>query len=709
MEKKFNDRYIHVLKNFNFFLFFLISLNFYYKSLKGCQGTQEECVIKYRDYLGKYLIINLFYSVLIISFEIFLFLNNFFPKSKLIFIISIYIIIMYHYRGEDLNNHGTYNIIAYIILSFFFIFIFQFIYFITGLFNKTKKYRFFKVIILILISIVFYKFFLPKFLCRNWDKGLGKISIKNNITVDSCFWKKPKVCNINLFNGIIDLSKIFYPNGCIHAKNERNYFIKYTNKLYYKYFDFIYPNELNYKYPDDVFLEVLIKKVRNEILPISNNSNLDIINNNKKNAYATLHFDKKTSLGEININIIKNETLIKEREKLLYKNTKFDNILVIYIDALSRQHFLRKMKLTRKILEKYYWRNEKKKKNLKNPEKNTIKNSNNNNIINRNKNNQNSKDNILKSTNPYFKISSYQFLKYHAFYASTPPSIMPMFYGENFNNKLKKRGTSIIQHLKNSGFITADSGNHCSKTYLDIQKIFYENYTYFKFEDCDYQIFNLYCDPNYMDPKMYYSNLKGPYSIIRKCLYGKDTFEYEFEFGKKFLEKYKNYKRKFLRLAFSDAHESSGESIKYLDKPLSDFINFYIENYFNEKSIIFIISDHGNGMPSINNLLNSFYLGQDFEFEKHSPSLFFIIPNLDFYNFHFQKINFINQTSIEINEQRFFNSFNIYETFLDILNMKNYNQNIESLFHEINGNLSNCEKFGILSESQFCICKKENE
>ena len=114
-------------------------------------------------------------------------------------------------------------------------------------------------------------------------------------------------------------------------------------------------------------------------------------------------------------------------------------------------------------------------------------------------------------------------------------------------------------------------------------------------------------------------------------------------------------------------------------------------------------------MPSINNLLNSFYLGQDFEFEKHSPSLFFIIPNLDFYNFHFQKINFINQTSIEINEQRFFNSFNIYETFLDILNMKNYNQNIESLFHEINGNLSNCEKFGILSESQFCICKKENE
>ena len=694
MEKNLNDRYIYVLKNFNFFLFFLISLNFYYKSLKGCQGTQEDCVIQYRDYLGKYLIINLIYSVFIFSFEIFLCLNKFFPKSNLFFILSIYIIIMYYNRGEDLNHHGTYNIIGYIILSFFFIFIFQFIYFISGIFKKTKKYRILNIIILILFSFIFYKFFFPKFLCRNWDKGLGEISIKNNKNQDSCFWKKPKVCNINLFDGILDLSKIIYPNGCKHGKNERNYFIKYTNKLYHKYYDFIYPNELNYKYPDDIFLEVLIKKVRNEILPISNNSNFDLINNNKKNAYVTLHFDKKTNLGEININIIENQTLIKEREKLLYKNTKFDNILVIYIDALSRQHFLRKMKLTRKILEKYYWRNEKKKKNLKNQE------------INNNNNNNNNNKNFHNSKNPNFKISSYQFLKYHAFYASTPPSIMPMFYGENFNNKLKKRGISIIKHLKNSGFITADSGNHCSKTYLDIQKILYENYTYFNFEDCDYQIFNLYCDPNYMDPKIYYSNLKGPYSIIRKCLYGKDTFEYEFEFGKKFLEKYKNYKRKFLRLAFSDAHESSGESIKYLDKPLSDFINFYIENYFNEKSIIFIISDHGNGMPSINNLFNSFYLGEDFEFEKHSPSLFFIIPNLHFYNFHFGNFNFINQTSIEINEQRFFNSFSIYETFLDILNIKSYNSNIESLFKEINGNLSNCEKFGIVSQSQFCICFK---
>ena len=95
MEKNLNDRYIYVLKNFNFFLFFLISLNFYYKSLKGCQGTQEDCVIQYRDYLGKYLIINLIYSVFIFSFEIFLCLNKFFPKSNLFFILSIYIIIMY--------------------------------------------------------------------------------------------------------------------------------------------------------------------------------------------------------------------------------------------------------------------------------------------------------------------------------------------------------------------------------------------------------------------------------------------------------------------------------------------------------------------------------------------------------------------------------------------------------------------------------------
>ena len=60
------------------------------------------------------------------------------------------------------------------------------------------------------------------------------------------------------------------------------------------------------------------------------------------------------------------------------------------------------MKKTTKILEKYYYRNFQKK-NLKNE-----------------------KDS---------KVYSFQFLKYHAFYASTPPSIMPMFYGVKFNGK----------------------------------------------------------------------------------------------------------------------------------------------------------------------------------------------------------------------------------------------------------------------------------
>ena len=46
----------------------------------------------------------------------------------------------------------------------------------------------------------------------------------------------------------------------------------------------------------------------------------------------------------------KNETLIKHKRKLAEKfPVKFNNIYLIYIDAISRRHFIRKLKKTTKL------------------------------------------------------------------------------------------------------------------------------------------------------------------------------------------------------------------------------------------------------------------------------------------------------------------------------------------------------------------------
>ena len=56
--------------------------------------------------------------------------------------------------------------------------------------------------------------------------------------------------------------------------------------------------------------------------------------------------------GHVSIDIPYNETLVKEKRKIAEKNkVKFENVYVIYIDSLSRQHFLRKLKKTSKLLD----------------------------------------------------------------------------------------------------------------------------------------------------------------------------------------------------------------------------------------------------------------------------------------------------------------------------------------------------------------------
>ena len=62
------------------------------------------------------------------------------------------------------------------------------------------------------------------------------------------------------------------------------------------------------------------------------------------------------------------------------------------------------------------------------------------------------------------------------------------------------------------------------------------------------------------------------FSILRRCFYGKDSFEYNFEYFKQFWINYQN-NRKYFRLDFIDAHEGTGEVIKYLDQPLFNFLN----------------------------------------------------------------------------------------------------------------------------------------
>ena len=106
-----------ILLNILIILFLIYSIKFYLLSLEGCQGNRERCLegpkaIKFFHKLGLYL----FFSVLLCSIITILSINGIIFKIYLLIELIIYNIFFIVFKGSDLDEHGSYNTMAFIFL-----------------------------------------------------------------------------------------------------------------------------------------------------------------------------------------------------------------------------------------------------------------------------------------------------------------------------------------------------------------------------------------------------------------------------------------------------------------------------------------------------------------------------------------------------------------------------------------------------------------
>lgn len=88
---------------------------------------------------------------------------------------------------------------------------------------------------------------------------------------------------------------------------------------------------------------------------------MDLYNKNKTKYYPNkpkpeIEVKFENDKGKLIINVNKNISLIKEREKLIMNNKKtimYKNILVMFFDTVSRAHFFRKLPKTVQFLNKF--------------------------------------------------------------------------------------------------------------------------------------------------------------------------------------------------------------------------------------------------------------------------------------------------------------------------------------------------------------------
>jgi hypothetical protein len=328
-----------------------------------------------------------------------------------------------------------------------------------------------------------------------------------------------------------------------------------------------------YFHPEEKYVENYQKHVLKLVQPITE----DEINNGLYEIYLNQSQpDQQTSL---NINIQKNQSLVERSKDILNNKGRlnFPNILNIYLDSVSRQHFSRKLPKTYHFIENRY----------------------------RSENTQH---------------ESFQFFKYHASGTHTLPNQMRVFYGADYRKA--SEAESLLKTIKREGYITAKSSNLCSATYFDVSQTD-KTLSNMDIEPFDHENIAFACDPNYrlMGGDGPYSYMTGSAAMLRRCLYGRDVHQYVLEYGEKFWNTYSE-EPKFLELDLMDGHEPSAEVLKFLDDPLEKFLSRLEEQGSLKDTTIIFYADHGHH-------LNFFYylLGlKDLYYELNLPMLFILFP-----------------------------------------------------------------------------------
>ena len=401
-----------------------------------------------------------------------------------------------------------------------------------------------------------------------------------------------------------------------------------------------------------MYAKFLLEFVKNNLINLDDEKQNYLLEENKK---PEIYVDfSNNPFGELKIKINYSNKLSKKRF-LLGKNISSNNILFIFIDNVSRVHFYRQFKKTAKFLKNFM-----------------------------------SFKGFSTEENSDEIYHGFEFMKYHKFDGATLQNSIPMFSGVYFKND--NIMVSIVKQMKQLGYITGNVQDICHKELMAIGNL--TNYSYIEF-DHEYAAPN--CDPNVY--KYAFGFFSGENAIIRKCLYGKESFEHALEYAKQFWISYKDNK-KFLRIVNTYAHEYSGEKAKYSDDSLYNFLySLYHQNQMHNTTV-FLAGDHGNALMGIFKFFNP----KDWQMEQSLP--IFILLNSDKKNLTYEE----QYSEIQKNQQTLVTPFDIYYTIRHIIYGKNYKKNLlkeqndegESLFKYINPKERNCTKYKMFGN---CKCK----
>ena len=631
------------------YIIYIISFFMYKQSLFNCGNvSMNECIEKYNINILIDCFIKCILSGFILSFNLAMIYWQILATTHLFGFVAFLFLLLILDMGNDLYSHGIINFVFLIVSSIYgFLFYCMIKIIIESISNKNYKMLLLMIGVIILGCGGFITIYLLLVNCSYWDKGLGDKKIDNDKNKYTCKIIKPNTCYMDMLGYLFDFSKM---TNYDCDKNNNPLFNDIIDN-YILYYDKEFSEDINVlNYPKTALMNLysesegsLDKKVINNI---TGTEEKDLIN-------SEVFLVRNKSHASIEMNINKNVTLEKERKSLSIPNAKIKNIIMIYFDTLSRAHFHRRFSDFSSFI-----------------------------------------SDLDDLTNNNY--ASFEFMKYHTFgNEGFNPTLLSMFFGKN--SFTHEKPIHIISHLKKKGYITAQSANVCSQNLN--KNINYEIIN----DKFDYENIAMFCDPLYNLANIKNSNIKGINSSIKRCLYGKNSYEYVFNYGKIFWDAYPN-NNKFLLLGLFDGSEKSGEVVKYMDNALSDFLLDLINKKKFHRTALFLVSSTGELKMGIYNKMNTEYF-----YEKNLGSFFLVL--------HRAGIEQDIIDKIKINEQSFVTAYDIYDSLLSIgyncyddncwKEIKNKSKNGKSVFSLIDGKKRNCNFYFSEIKDNECYCYEE--
>ncbi|KAF9437026.1 hypothetical protein BGZ76_002227, partial [Entomortierella beljakovae] len=271
------------------------------------------------------------------------------------------------------------------------------------------------------------------------------------------------------------------------------------------------------------------------------------------------------------VSTIENESATKaaDSESNDDKRTK-PNVMVLFLDAVSRRQFYRKMAKASSTL-----------------------------------------GSLDKSSEEGPQL--HEFFRYHSVGFNTDDNSRAIY--TNYTQRHNPAKLPIWKDFYEAGYITSRVEDNCEDWSSQYTGVATSNYF-------DHELQSPFCFPPYYalegNP---FSNLEGPYSIVSRCFHGTNVHNHAFDYMNQFRHTYPDQPW-FQMGSFIEGHEGTGEVLLTIDNDLSNFFRGLEEDGTLDNTIVFIMADHGLHM-GIN-----FMFSPNGRIEHMNPFLSVILPPL---------------------------------------------------------------------------------